>query len=219
MDPHEHWRTVYATKSPEEVSWFEAEPEASLEAMRSLQVKPGSAVVDVGAGASRLADALLDIGFSDVTLLDIADSALDTSRARLGARADQVSWQVADVRHWRPERRYAVWHDRAVFHFLTEAADREKYRHTLLDATRRGSLILLATFAPHGPEQCSGLPVRRYDADGLASELGDGFALREAWRQLHQTPSGASQSFQWAVFERRPLVRRTPPAGCCPSSA
>ena len=203
MDPREHWRTVYATKAPDEVSWFEAEPEASIEALRRLHVEPGTSVIDIGAGASRLADALLDLGFTDITLLDIADSALDSSRVRLGARAGDVSWQVADVRQWQPDRRYDVWHDRAVFHFLTEAADREQYRHTLLDATRPESLVILATFAPDGPEQCSGLPVRRYDADGLASELGDGFVLREAWRQLHETPSGASQSFQWAVFERR----------------
>jgi trans-aconitate methyltransferase len=202
MDPREHWRTVYATKAPEEVSWFEAEPQASLRAMRRLDVAPDTAIVDVGAGASRLADALLDLGFSDVTLLDIAEGALATSRARLGARAKDVSWEVADVRHWRPQRSFDLWHDRAVFHFLTDAADRDQYRRTLIEATHRGSLVVLATFAPDGPEQCSGLTVRRYDADGLAKELGENFVLREAWREEHETPWGAKQSFQWAAFER-----------------
>jgi trans-aconitate methyltransferase len=202
MDPREHWRTVYATKAPEEVSWFEAEPQASLRAMRRLDVAPDTAIVDVGAGASRLADALLDLGFSDVTLLDIAEGALATSRARLGARAKDVSWEVADVRHWRPQRSFDLWHDRAVFHFLTDAADRDQYRRTLIEATHRGSLVVLATFAPDGPEQCSGLTVRRYDADGLAKELGESFVLREAWREEHETPWGAKQSFQWAAFER-----------------
>jgi trans-aconitate methyltransferase len=202
MDPREHWRTVYATKAPEEVSWFEAEPQASLRAMRRLDVAPDTGIVDVGAGASRLADALLDLGFSDVTLLDIAEGALATSRARLGARAKDVSWEVADVRHWRPQRSFDLWHDRAVFHFLTDAADRDQYRRTLIEATHRGSLVVLATFAPDGPEQCSGLTVRRYDADGLAKELGESFVLREAWREEHETPWGAKQSFQWAAFER-----------------
>lgn len=203
MDPREHWRTVYATKAPEEVSWFEAEPGASLRAIGRLDVAPDSAIVDVGAGASSLADALLDRGFRDVTLLDIADSALLASRARLRARADEVSWEVADVRQWRPERCYGLWHDRAVFHFLTEAADRDRYQRTLIEATLPGSLVILATFAPDGPEQCSGLPVRRYDADGLAAELGESFALRDAWRDEHETPWGTKQSFQWAAFERR----------------
>jgi len=202
MDPAEHWRTVYTTKAPEEVSWFEARPEESLQAIRRLEVKPGMAIVDIGAGTSRLADALLDLGFADVTLLDIADSALDASRDRLGSRADKISWQVSDIRHWRPDRQYDVWHDRAVFHFLTEAADRKQYRRTLLEATRPGSLVILATFAADGLEQCSGLPVRRYDADGLAAELGEPFAPLEAWYQSHGTPWGATQGFQWAAFQR-----------------
>lgn len=203
MDAREHWWSVFATKAPEDVSWYEDVPRASLEAFDRQGVSPIMSVIDVGAGASRLADALLDRGFSDLTLLDLADSALEASRLRLGPRADEVQWQVADIRHWRPARRYNVWHDRAVFHFLTEAAEREGYRRALRAATQAGSLAVMATFAANGPEQCSGLPVRRYDAETLATELGEDFTLREAWDQQHETPWGAKQSFLWAVFERQ----------------
>ena len=202
MDPREHWRTVYATKSPEEVSWFEAEAGASLQALRRLQVKPDMAIVDIGAGASRLADALLDLGFTDITLLDIADSALDASRARLGALAGRVSWQVADVREWRPEQSFDVWHDRAVFHFLTTPEDQARYLdhlHAVLKA--RGSAII-ATFAPDGPEKCSGLPVARYSPESLAKRLGSAFTLAESRRHVHQTPWGSSQPFQYSRFRR-----------------
>ena len=202
MEPREHWRTVYATKGSQAVSWFQAVPEPTLAAFDRLRVSPGMAVIDVGAGASCLADALLDRGFTDITLLDIADSALEASRSRLGPRAGQIQWQVADVRDWRPTRRFDVWHDRAVFHFLTESAGRDQYRRALAEATHPGSIVILATFALDGPEQCSGLAVRRYDAEGLAAELGAEFTLREQWLEQHETPWGAKQSFQWAAFER-----------------
>lgn len=202
MDPREHWQAVYGAKRPEEVSWYQDMPEPSLAALDRLGVTPDKAIVDVGAGASRLADALLDRGFADVTLVDIAETALEASRVRLGVRAGKVRWQVADVRHWHPGRQFDTWHDRAVFHFLTEAADRDRYRRTLLEATRSGSLAILATFALDGPEQCSGLPVHRYDAETLAAELGQEFLPVESWRQAHVTPWGAKQSFQWGAFRR-----------------
>jgi 2-polyprenyl-3-methyl-5-hydroxy-6-metoxy-1,4-benzoquinol methylase len=202
MDPREHWRTVYGTRRPDEVSWYQAVPEPSLDAFDRVGVKPTMAVVDVGAGASLLADALLDRGYADVTLVDIADTALEAGRQRLGRRAGKVHWEVADVRDWHPARRFDVWHDRAVFHFLTEADDRDGYRRALFEGTHPGSLVILATFALDGPQQCSGLPVRRYDADTLAAEFGEDFTLLEAWLQPHETPWGTEQSFQWAVFQR-----------------
>ena len=203
MEPRDHWREVYSAKRPDEVSWYQASPTSSLAALGRSAAGPHMSLVDVGAGASTLVDALLDRGWADVTLVDISEPALDASRARLGSRAGTVRWQVADVRRWRPGRVFDIWHDRAVFHFLTEAEDRACCKHALAQATHPGSLIVLATFSADGPEKCSGLPVRRYDAAALAAELGGEFRQIDEWRETHVTPSGSGQHFQWCVFERR----------------
>ena len=203
MEPREHWRHVYATKGPNEVSWFQGSPAPSLDALDRFGAGPDMSLVDVGAGASSLADVLLDRGWTDVTLLDISEPALEATRLRLGPPADRVSWQVADIREWRPGRAFDVWHDRAVFHFLTEAADRSAYKRTLLDGTHPGSHVILATFAPDGPATCSGLPVQRYDAAALADQLGAEFERIDDWRQTHVTPWGSEQRFQWCLFTRR----------------
>ena len=202
MDPREHWRAVYETKPPEEASWYQAEPEPSLAALERLRTLPSMSLIDVGAGASSLVDALLERGWSDLTLLDIADPALEATRQRLGVGAGKVAWEIADVRYWRPSRTFDIWHDRALFHFLTEPAERALYAEALRAGTHDSTLVILATFALDGPEQCSGLPVRRYDAEAMAAELSDGFALVDAWRQAHVTPWGATQSFQWGAFRR-----------------
>ncbi len=202
MERGEHWRRVYRTKAPKSVSWYQPIAEPSLAALDRLGAEPACSLIDVGGGASSLVDALLDRGWLDLTVLDIAEPALEAARARLGDRAAQVQWIAADVTEWQPERFYAVWHDRAVFHFLTAPSQRAAYRRALEAAMRSGGLAILATFAPDGPEQCSGLPVRRYDADGLAAELGGEFALIEQWREAHVTTWGAAQSFQWVAFRR-----------------
>lgn len=160
-------------------------------------------LVDIGAGAAALADALLDRGWRDLTLVDISEPALEASRLRLGEKAGRVCWAVADIRHWRPGRTFDVWHDRAVFHFLAEASDRAGYKRALAEGTRPGGRVILATFAPDGPDKCSGLPVQRYDAASLAGELGGDFKLIDDWRETHVTPWGSEQRFQWCMFERR----------------
>ena len=203
MEPRDHWRAVYEAKRPDQVSWYQATPEPSLAALDHLGAEPGLSLVDIGAGASTLADTLLDRQWSDITLVDISEPALEASRIRLGPKAGQVSWEVADIRHWRPGRSFDVWHDRAVFHFLTEAEDRAAYKRTLAEGTRPGSRVIIATFALDGPEQCSGLPVRRYDAATLAAELGPDFWPTADWRETHVTPWGADQRFQWCAFTRR----------------
>ena len=202
METGEHWRRVYQAKQPEEVSWFQPAPEPSLYALDRLGMGPEASFVDVGGGASALVDALLDRGWSDLTVIDIAEPALEASQARLGERAAEVDWQVADVRRWRPGRNFDIWHDRAVFHFLTGAEDREAYLQVLRAATHPGSYVVIATFALDGPEQCSGLPVRRYDGEALAVELGLDFTRESDWLQTHVTPWGGTQNFQWAVFRR-----------------
>lgn len=196
-----HWDNVYATKPAATVSWFQAAPTPSLEALEGIGLLPDRSLIDVGGGASTLVDALLDRGWSDLTVLDISTAALEESRRRLGSRAQEVDWIVADISAWQPRRRYDVWHDRAVFHFLTDAADRAAYRQALLDALAPHGTVVVATFAPDGPEQCSGLAVQRYDANQLASEFGPGFVMLRHWTEGHVTPAGNRQSFTWIVLQ------------------
>ncbi len=158
--------------------------------------------VDIGGGASNLVDALLARGWSDVTVVDIAASALAAAKVRLGKAAARVQWEVADITGWQPSRRYGVWHDRAVFHFLTAQEQRTAYRDALISGTAPGSLVVIATFAPDGPEKCSGLPVQRHDAASLAEALGEDFELLDDWHEEHLTPWGSAQKFIWCVFRR-----------------
>lgn len=200
LEPQDHWARVYEDKDPSEVSWYQPEPAPSLRALDRFGANAASAFIDVGGGASNLVDALVRRGWSDVTVLDIAAPALEAAKARLGSAANKVHWQVADITDWRAARRYDAWHDRAVFHFLTGPEQREAYRRTLSAAIAPGGLVIIATFAPDGPETCSGLPVRRYDPALLSAELGGDFRLLDGWREQHATPRGNSQSFNWCAF-------------------
>lgn len=198
----EHWEEVYRTKAPNRVSWYQSTPEPSLRAHDEFGMPASASLIDVGGGASSLVDRLLDRGWSDLTVVDIAPPALDVAKARLGPAAHRVHWQVADVTAWRPERAYDVWHDRALLHFLTEPEQRAAYLGALESGTATGSLVIVATFATDGPERCSGLSVRRYDAAALSAELGTTFALQRHWREEHTTPGGGRQAFQWCIFRR-----------------
>lgn len=201
-DRHDHWSKVYQDKAPDTVSWYQEAPEPSLHALERFGASPSSSLIDVGGGASNLIDALLAQGWRDLTVLDIAASALDAAKIRLGKLADKVQWEVADITDWQPHRQYDVWHDRAVFHFLTEPDEREAYRRSLHAALAPAGLVLMATFALDGPVKCSGLPVQRYDTESLAEEMSDHLLLAEAWREEHVTPWGAVQSFNWCAFRR-----------------
>lgn len=198
----DHWSRVYTEKSSSAVSWYQAEPEPSLDALDRFGAVPSLSLIDVGGGASTLVDSLLRREWQDVTVLDIAAPALDAARERLGRQAVKVHWEVGDITDWRPSRRYAVWHDRAVFHFLTRADQREAYRKALSMGVQPGGLVIMATFALDGPEKCSGLAVQRYDPEGLAAELGNGLRLVDDWREQHVTPWGSSQSFNWCAFRK-----------------
>lgn len=198
----QYWDDVYGQRGDTDVSWFEPEPVQSLELMDLAGVEPGSSVVDVGAGASRFADALLARGFSDLTVLDVADEGLGLARARLGARADQVRWVTTDLLAWEPGRQFDLWHDRAVFHFLTTAADRSRYVDLLSTSVTTGGTAIIATFAEDGPAQCSGLDVCRYSPASLMTELGEVFGLIASRRHEHTTPWGAVQPFTWVVARR-----------------
>jgi SAM-dependent methyltransferase len=199
---HEHWEKAYSSKAEREVSWFQETPGPSLDLLRVAGAERESEIIDIGGGASRLVDALVDAGFARVTVLDLSEAALATTKSRLGARADRVRWIVADVTAWQPRQQYDVWHDRAAFHFLTEAADQDAYLERLRSALRPGGHAIIGTFALDGPEKCSGLPVVRRDGAGLSRLLGDEFLLIDERRHDHVTPWGATQRFQFSTFRR-----------------
>lgn len=201
-EPRQHWDRVYSDKAPSEVSWFQSEPRPSLAALARFDVPHTTPFVDIGGGASNLVDALLANGWSDVTVVDIAAPALEAAQARLGEAAVGVHWEVGDITRWNPRHRYGVWHDRAVFHFLTEPEQRDAYRRALLAGTAPDALVIIANFAPDGPEKCSGLPVQRHDAASLAAALGSAFTLLDNWREEHVTPWGDAQKISWCVFRR-----------------
>jgi SAM-dependent methyltransferase len=196
-----HWQQVYQEKGEHQVSWFQERPTISLELIEAVGAKPSSAIIDIGGGASRLVDALVEKGYRDLTVLDLSESAVSIAKARL-TKAAAVNWIVADATEWEPPRAYDLWHDRAAFHFLTEALDRIAYVDRLTKALRPGGHAIIGTFALDGPERCSGLPVVRYDAAQLSSTLTASFALVDARRHDHKTPWGAIQHFQFSVFRR-----------------
>jgi trans-aconitate methyltransferase len=196
-----HWEHVYATKAPAEVSWYEPVPARSLELIRATGEPLAAPILDVGGGASTLVDHLLRAGYSDVSVLDVAATALDRARARLGDAAARVTWIEADVTRFRSDRELAIWHDRAVFHFLTEDDDRERYLGVLRSTLRLGGHLVLATFGPEGPTRCSGLAVRRYAEREVSALLGPGFALRSHRVDVHTTPMGTEQQFLYGWWQ------------------
>lgn len=202
-DRSTHWDHVYATKGEAEVSWFQDSPAISLELIRAANPDPGASVIDVGGGASRLVDALLQHGYRDLAVLDLSAHALDAAKRRIGHAASMVDWIVADATTWQPAKAYDIWHDRAAFHFLTEARDRAAYVARLRSAVASGGHVIIATFAPDGPEKCSGLPVQRYDGASLAAELGPEFELIETRSETHHTPWNSTQAFQFSRLRKR----------------
>jgi SAM-dependent methyltransferase len=195
-----HWDHIYETKAGNELSWFQEHPAISLDLIRATSAKPGTAIIDIGGGESRLVDALLDEGFHALTVLDLSESALAAAKARLGSRSAKVAWITADVTTWEPSETYDLWHDRAAFHFLTEATGRQAYAERVAKAVRPGGHLIIGTFAPDGPQSCSGLPVQRHDAASIGAVLGEGFALVETLRHDHVTPTGRIQHFQFSLF-------------------
>ncbi|EQD45323.1 Methyltransferase type 12, partial [mine drainage metagenome] len=203
MNSRQHWEDLYQKKDESDVSWFQLHPDHSLHLIRAVRLQKSDAIIDIGGGASRLVDHLLDDGLSDVTVLDIAENGLEQARVRLGGRSRAVHWIVADITRWRPERSYRLWHDRAVFHFLADPIDRTAYKCCLESALMPGGTAILATFAPDGPTQCSGLPVERYSPESLADWLGSGFERISSQLEEHLTPAGNRQQFQYSVFVKR----------------
>lgn len=203
LDRRRHWDRVFGERAPTDVGWYERSPRMSLDMIGLAGVGPDEAVLDVGGGTSPLAGALLARGFTDVTVLDLSEIALLTSRAALGPAGARVEWVHADVLDWIPDRTYGLWHDRAVFHFLVDAEDRRRYVTAARSAVHPGGHAVVGTFADDGPAACSGLPVARYGAPALADAFGGGFALLGSHRDEHRTPGGSAQSFTWVAMRRR----------------
>lgn len=197
-----HWDDVYDKKVFSQVSWYQEVPEISLRQILATGVTPTDPIIDVGGGASTLVDHLLERGYEDISVLDISSAALEQARSRLGPRADEVHWVVADVTAFAAERRFVVWHDRAVLHFLTDAADREKYAESLRGALVPGGHVVLSTFGPDGPLKCSGLEVRRYTVEMMGDLLGPQFELTDHVFADHRTPWGAAQQFLHSSWSR-----------------
>jgi SAM-dependent methyltransferase len=202
MDRKEHWENIHATKPSTEVSWYQPEPKRSVELICSVST-PDSRVIDVGGGQSFLVDSLLNLGYSRLTVLDVAQSAIDATRSRLKERADLVRWIVADITQVEHIDPVDVWHDRAVFHFLTEETDRRHYVNLLQRSLVPGGHAIIGTFGTGGPLRCSGLEIRQYDAATLSADLGENFLLIRSFEEDHLTPAGKIHRFFFAAFKRR----------------
>jgi 2-polyprenyl-3-methyl-5-hydroxy-6-metoxy-1,4-benzoquinol methylase len=196
MNMKTHWEHIYETKAPTQVSWYQEHAQFSLQYIRNTSIRKIDTIIDVGGGASTLVDDLIADGYQHISILDVSGTALKLARQRLGERAVHVNWIEADITQADlPEQAYDLWHDRAVFHFLTQPADRQRYIDTVQHAVRVGGHIIVATFAPDGPERCSGLEVVRYSSESLYDEFGGDFEVVDSTRETHHTPFGTEQKF------------------------
>jgi 2-polyprenyl-3-methyl-5-hydroxy-6-metoxy-1,4-benzoquinol methylase len=196
MDAKTHWEKVYATKEPDAVSWYRAHLETSLTLIEQAADSHSASIIDIGAGESTLVDDLAAKGYKNITVLDVSQTALDVTKKRLGPLAERIKWVVADITQMQLEPlAYDVWHDRAVFHFLTSTEQRAVYIRNVATAVKPGGHVIVSTFGPEGPTKCSGLEVMRYDAQSLHDEFGIRFRLMESSKELHKTPFGTTQQF------------------------
>ena len=203
MQSKDHWEKVYTTKSTDEVSWFQEHAESSLRLIQETGVALDAAIIDIGGGASTLTDDLLAKGYSNLSVLDLSIASLHAAQKRLGDLANQIIWLEADITKIEfPIHSFDVWHDRAVFHFLTSIEEREAYVQAVLRAVKPGGHVIVATFAEDGPLQCSGLPVKRYNKDELHAEFGDNFLLLKHEKESHNTPFGTLQQFTYCYCRK-----------------
>jgi SAM-dependent methyltransferase len=203
MNKKEHWEDIYQSKSAVEVSWYQQQPTLSLRLIHQFAPQHTDHIIDVGGGASTLCDHLLQDGYQHITVLDLSANALRQAQQRLGEKAECIHWQEEDITQFAPDGQYDLWHDRAVFHFLTAANDRQRYRQVLETAVRNGGYVIIAAFAIGGPTQCSGLDIVQYDAGKLKTTLGEKFTLVAEQTENHLTPSGKQQAFGYFVFHKK----------------
>jgi SAM-dependent methyltransferase len=202
LDRKEHWEKIYAEKKPTEVSWYQQKPEKSLGLINAVSASKDASIIDMGGGASLLVDRLLDAGFKHVSVLDISENALKYTKQRLGPLAGKVHWIVSDATSFSSGEKYDIWHDRAVFHFLTEKIDREKYVSRTRESLKKGGFLILAVFAKDGPDKCSHLPVRQYDSALVMEEFEEDFELTQELTEVHRTPWGKDQKFNYFLLKK-----------------
>ncbi len=202
FDRKTHWENIYSNKKSTDVSWYQQHPEYSLELIKATGVDLSAHIIDIGGGASTLIDFMLEDGYQNLSVLDISHAAIEQVKKRLGVDADKVKWIEHDITQFLSDETFDVWHDRAVFHFLTDQLDRSSYVNTMSRALKPGAHAIIATFALNGPEQCSGLDVQRYDPDALIAVLGDQFEFIETFSEEHVTPDSATQNFVYCRFTR-----------------
>lgn len=194
-DWKDHWESIYAQKNPAEVSWNQSHPQYSLSLIGNSGIGTAAGIIDVGGGASTLVDQLLQAGYRDITVLDIARTAIERIQQRLGDLSQQITWVESDITDYSPGRTFDIWHDRAVFHFLTHDQDRDRYLNVLHNSLKPGGQVIIATFADNGPSQCNGLDIRRYNPGSLSLALGSQLHLVETLTEEHRTPDGGLQQF------------------------
>lgn len=210
MERKDHWEQVYSVKPAARLGWYKPHLVTSLAWIRELNLAKDAPIIDVGGGASTLVDDLIDLGYRSITVLDISENALAAVKSRLGKNTELVTWMPGDVTTVElPEHRFELWHDRAVFHFLTETTDQKRYRDQLLKSLQPGGHVLIGTFAPEAPPKCSGLPVQRYDHERLQDALGVKFELIDHHKELHVTPGGVEQMYLYCRFQKLPDSRET----------
>ena len=195
-----HWDNIYTHKSPQEVSWTQGKPLLSLSWIESLALPKDAPIIDVGGGESHLVDYLIDMGYSDLTVLDISQAALKRSQERMGSKANLVQWIQADIATFQPKKKYTLWHDRAVFHFLTQKEDINTY--TNMVSTAVDQYLLMSTFSKEGPLKCSGLPITQYDIESISANFSIAFELLQQDQELHTTPFNNTQAFIYALFKK-----------------
>ena len=203
MNDPKHWNQIYSSRPANNVGWYKPHLEIPLAWIQSLDLGPQEPIIDVGGGASTLVDDLLAKGHKNLTVLDLSSSAIQITRKRLGNASGSVTWIVGDVTEVElPYQYYQLWHDRAVFHFLTDPESQQQYKETLIGSLKAGGNFIIGSFTPEAPPQCSGLPVKRYDADLLVQMFGDKFELKQHRNEMHTTPGGVKQSYIYCLFQR-----------------
>jgi SAM-dependent methyltransferase len=203
FDRKSHWEHIYTHKGPKEVSWYQQRPEISLKLIEDAGIDRGDPIIDVGGGDSQLVDALLENGYTDLTVLDISGAAIEKAKSRLGAQADKINWIEADASSFVPNRTYTLWHDRAAFHFLTEADEVAHYCRSAADHIPINGHLIIGTFSDKGPLKCSGLPIQQYTAKTLSKTFGDAFLKKDCFTIDHTTPFGSIQNFLFCHFRKR----------------
>lgn len=196
-----HWENIYSTKSLNEVSWHEPKPDNSIKLIEKYALNKNVAIIDIGGGDSFLADNLIALGYSNITVLDISETAIEKAKIRLGENATKIKWIVSDITSFEPTEKYDIWHDRAVFHFLTNVLDQENYKELLINSLKENGIFIIGTFAIDGPTKCSGITVQQYDIESITTQFTE-LELVENFNFEHPTPFNTFQKFIFAVFKK-----------------